>query len=118
MGDAFRATSSIGRVDNVWRVALPDVVVEPLEVYVNGVPQHLNVDYELRGRELWFRRELAKEGRLGAMRWASMFLGVAGTYRQNDSVDIVYDLDGRRLVASGLKLAPPDSSAPIEQGAT
>ncbi|MGI9657932.1 MAG: hypothetical protein ACR2OD_03405 [Gaiellaceae bacterium] len=103
-------------MDNVWRVTLPDVVAEPLDVYVNGVPQQQNVDYEVRGRELWFRRELAKEGKLGAMRWASMFFGVAGTYRQNDSVDVVYELDGKRLVATGLKLAPPDSAAQAGSG--
>ena len=107
----FRAASSIERVENVWRVLLPDVVVEPLDVYVNGVPQRPGVDYELRGRELWFERALAKEGKLGAMRWARMFFGVAGTYRQNDSVDVVYELDGRRLVASGLKLVPPEGEA-------
>ena len=98
-------------MDNVWRVLLPDAASEPLEVYVNGVPQELSVDYELRGRELWFDRELAGEGSLGAVRWASMFLGVAGTYRKNDNVDVVYQRDGRRLVASGLKLVPPEGAA-------
>ena len=86
---------------------LPDIVDEPLEVYVNGVPQEHGVDYKQRGRELWFERELAKEGKLGAMRWARMFFGVAGTYRQNDSVDVVYRLNGRRLVASGRSLIAP-----------
>jgi hypothetical protein len=33
---------------------------------------------------------------------------VAGTYRQNDSVDVVYEIDGRRAVASGLPLEPVD----------
>ena len=91
----------------MWRVALPDVVSDPLEVYVNGVPQQLSVDYDVRGRELWFRQELAGEGSLGAVRWASMFLGVAGTYRKNDSVDVVYEHEGKRLVATGLKLLSP-----------
>ena len=94
-------------MDNVWRVLLPDILDEPLEVYVNGVPQERGLDYELRGRELWFERELSREGRLGPMRWARMFFGVAGTYRQNDSVDVVYRLDGKRLVASGLRLVAP-----------
>lgn len=87
---------------------LPDVVAEPLEVYVNGVPQEPSVDYDVRGRELWFRRELAGEGSLGPIRWASMFLGVAGTYRKNDSVDVVYEREGKRLVATGLKFVPPE----------
>jgi hypothetical protein len=58
------------------------------------------------GNELIFERSLAKEGRLGFWRWLSLFLGVAGTYRQNDSVDVVYDAGGRRVVASGLPLMP------------
>jgi hypothetical protein len=37
----------------------------------------------------------------------SLFLGVAGTYRQNDSVDVVYEaVGGRRVVAAGLPLRP------------
>lgn len=77
-------------------------------MYVNGVLQRPGVDYRLEGGELVFARPLAKEGRLGALRWASMFLGVAGTYRQNDSVDVVYRVSGRRVVATGLPIVPPD----------
>ena len=50
------------------------------------------------------RRGSPKRGRLGFWRWLSLFLGVAGTYRQNDSVDVVYDAGGRRAVATGLPL--------------
>ena len=56
------------------------------------------------GNELLFDRPLAREGKLGFWRWLSLFLGVAGTYRQNDSVDVVYDVNGRRVVATGLPL--------------
>lgn len=90
----------------IWRVPLPEAIGEPLEVYVNGIPQRPGTDYELLGRDMIFRRELAQEGRLGKLRWASMFLGVAGTYRQNDSVDVVYEAGGRRTVVSGLKFYP------------
>jgi hypothetical protein len=69
-------------------------------VFVNGVPQEEGVDYDQVGRTLVFRRELAEEGRLGFWRWLSMFLGVAGTYRRNDTVDIVFTQDGRRTVVS------------------
>ncbi len=51
---------------------------------------------------LVFERPLAEEGRLGFWRWLSLFLGIAGTYRQNDSVDIVYRRGGQRIVASKL----------------
>ena len=58
------------------------------------------------GNELVFEARLEQEGKLGFWRWLSLFLGVAGTYRQNDSVDVVYDVGGRRVVASGLPLIP------------
>ena len=54
----------------------------PFEVFVNGIPQHPGVDFDQVGRRLVFRRELAREGRLGFWRWASMLFGVAGTYRR------------------------------------
>jgi hypothetical protein len=91
-----------------WRVPLPPAVQEPFEVFVNGVPQRRGADYEVRGRELVFDKRLAKEGRLGTVRWLSIFLGVAGTYRKNDSVDVVYEVGGRRTVATGLPIIPPE----------
>ncbi len=84
------------------RIELPAEVSELFEVFVNGVPQRPGVDFDQIGRSLVFTRELAREGRLGFWRWTSMFLGVAGTYRRNDVVDVVYESGGRRLVASGL----------------
>ena len=71
---------------------------------MNGVPQVEGRDFEREGRTLVFDRPLAREGRLGTMRWLSMLLGVAGTYRQNDSVDVVYEAGGRRAVATGLPI--------------
>ncbi len=79
---------------------LPDGVGEAFEVFVNGVPQQRGVDFEVRGRELVFPRALAREGKLGVWRWVSMFLGVAGTYRKHETVDVVYAAGGRRVVAS------------------
>jgi hypothetical protein len=81
-------------------VRLPDHVPAVLEVYVNGIRQEEGRDYRLEGRELAFTRALAREGELGFWRWLSIFLGIAGTYRKHESVDVVYELDGRRLVAS------------------
>jgi hypothetical protein len=88
------------------RVQLPDDVPEEFEVFVNGVRQEPGKDFRVQGRTLVFNRSLAQEGKLGTMRWTSMFLGVAGTYRKHDSVDVVYKRDGRRAVATGLR---PDS---------
>jgi hypothetical protein len=88
------------------RVRLPQDVVRPFEVFVNGVPQEEGRDFRIEGRTLLFDRELKTEGRLGFWRWLSMWVGVAGTYRQNDSVDVVYQVDGRRVVATKLPLEP------------
>jgi len=65
---------------------------------VNGVPQQAGRDFDRIGDELVFSRELAQEGRLGPVRWLSMLLGVAGTYRKHETVDVVYEVDGRRTV--------------------
>jgi len=85
------------------RVDLPAHVGQPLEVYVNGVLQRPGADYELVGRTLVFPRSLAQEGRLGFWRWTSMFLGVAGTYRKHETVDVVYETVGGRSVETGLR---------------
>jgi hypothetical protein len=86
------------------RVQLPAGIGESFEVFVNGVRQQPGLDFRQEGDELVFDRRLAREGRLGFWRWTSIFLGVAGTYRQNDSVDVVYQAGGRRVVATGLPL--------------
>ena len=82
------------------QVELPPDAGEPLEVYANGVPQRAGIDYERRGQSLVFSRELAGEGRLGFWRWTSIMFGVAGTYRKNDTVDVVFTRDGRRTVVT------------------
>jgi hypothetical protein len=86
------------------RVTLPAAAGSDFEVFVNGVRQEPGRDFRVEGHELVFERRLAREGRLGAWRWLSMLLGVAGTYRQNDTVDVVYEVGGRRTVATGLPL--------------
>ena len=88
------------------RVRLPGDVVRPFEVFVNGVPQEEGRDYRIEGRTLVFDRELKTEGRLGLWRWLSMWVGVAGTYRQNDSVDVAYRRNGEPVVATKLPLEP------------
>ncbi len=67
---------------------------------MNGVRQQPGRDFDRIGDELVFRRVLAQEGRLGAIRWLSMLLGIAGTYRKHENVDVVYETKGRRNVAT------------------
>jgi hypothetical protein len=90
------------------RVDLPAHVGRPLEVYVNGVLQSAGTDYEVVGRSLVFPRSLAQEGRLGFWRWMSMFLGIAGTYRKHETVDVVYETASGRSVETGLRPVAAD----------
>jgi hypothetical protein len=91
------------RVSDRTRIELPGHVPATFEVYVNGVRQLPGRDFEIEGRSLVFPRPLAQEGRLGFWRWTSMWLGIAGTYRKHETVDIVYEAGGRREVETGLR---------------
>lgn len=82
------------------RVELPAEVGDRYEVYVSGVKQEPGRDFDRIGTTLVFRRALAQEGRLGPIRWLSMLLGIAGTYRKHETVDVVYDVGGRRMVST------------------
>lgn len=84
------------------RVRLPADVTRPFQVYVNGVLAREGDDYVVRDGALLFERELEEEGKLGLLRWTSIVLGVAGSYGRNDSVDVVYEVDGRSVVAAKL----------------
>ena len=86
------------------RVLLPADVTPPFEVFVNGVRQEQGRHFAVEGRSLVFERELRSEGTLGFWRWTSIFIGLAGTYRQNDSVDVAYQRGGKPVVAAKLPL--------------
>jgi hypothetical protein len=86
-----------------WLVRVPRGG-EALRVWVNGVEQHEGDDYVRRGDTLVFAKPLAKEGRIGFWRWTLMVLGIAGTYRKNDSVDVQYELNGRTNLATQLDI--------------
>jgi len=88
------------------RVRLPADLVRPFEVFVNGIAQEEASDYHVEGRTLVFDRVVKTEGSLGFWRWLSLWVGIAGTYRQNDSVDVTYRLDGQPVVATKLPLEP------------
>ncbi len=88
------------------RVQVPPHVPGDFEVYVAGVRQARGPDYELVGRTIVFPRPIAQEGRLGFWRWAAMWLGIAGSYRKHETVDLVYQSGGRRQVETGLEPQP------------
>lgn len=86
------------------RVPLPAGAERVVEVYVNGVQQTEGVDFRVDGEWLLFGAPLRREGKLGIVRWTSMFIGIAGTYRQDDSVDLMYETEGKRMLASKLDI--------------
>jgi hypothetical protein len=90
----------------VSRVKLPRGADPPYRVFVNGVPQREGEDYEVVDGELHFAARLEKE-KLGLGRWTAMFLGLFGSYGQNDQVDVQYQLGGRTAHATGLDIEQP-----------
>ena len=96
------------------RVKLPDGARLPVSVYVNGVPQEQGKDYRIEDRYLVFPdRLLKKEGRLGFWRWTSIIIGLVGTYRQNDSVDVHWTTpSGDHRVAVYLDIELQDEDQP------
>ena len=88
-----------------WRVKLPPGVRQPFEVYVNGVRQELGTDFRVSSGELVFERELVRQ-KLGPGAWFMGIWGI-GTYKRNDEVDVRYEIDGRTMLAHGLKIIPP-----------
>jgi hypothetical protein len=90
-------------------VRIPSGGEPPFDVFVNGVHQTAGQDYVLEGDRLVFTKHLEKEGKLGFWRWLSMALSIAGFYGKNDSVDVHYNLHGKRQVAVGLDIELLDS---------
>ena len=80
---------------------LPRGAEPPIRVYVNGVAQDEGEDYRLGAGEIVFSRPILKEGKLGGIRWLSMLVGIAGTYRKHETVDLEYRSGGQVKLALG-----------------
>jgi hypothetical protein len=87
------------------RVRLPHGAEPPIVVYVNGVQQAEGADYELRSGEIVFHRPILKE-EVGGMRYLAMLLGLFGTYRKHETVDVEYRLEGEPKLASDVPILP------------
>jgi hypothetical protein len=86
-------------------------VYEGFEVYVNGVPQRPDLDYELEGRALVFER-LLRQDRISRRRWLLGAWGV-GTYRQDDTIDVRYEVDGQIRFAHALAIVNSDDDPTV-----
>ena len=87
------------------RVMLPEGAEQPIVVYINGQAQREGEVYSLRGNEILFTREIVKE-ELGAGRKLAMFLGLFGTYRKHETIDVQYQRDGKTELAPDLTIHP------------
>ena len=86
------------------RARLPRGAEPPIRVYVNGVEQRQGTDYKLSGGQIVFARPIVKEGKVSGFRWLAMLLGLFGTYRKHETVDVEYRLRGQVKLASDVEI--------------
>ncbi|MEX2447520.1 MAG: hypothetical protein WD404_02110 [Solirubrobacterales bacterium] len=86
------------------RLELPPGAEAPYAVFVNGIEQREGEDYELRAGEIVFNREIVKE-KVGAGRWLAMYLGLFGTYRKDETIDLQFRRNGKTELLSDLPVA-------------
>jgi hypothetical protein len=87
------------------RVTLPRGAAEPIRVHINGVEQLRGADYDVRNGEIVFTRPIIKET-VTPGRWMAMYLGLFGTYRKNETVDVEYELGGETKLAADVEIIP------------
>lgn len=87
------------------RVKLPRGAEPPVTVFINGVEQSEGEDYEIEGGEVVFTRPIVKE-KIGTSRWLAMYLGLWGTYRKNETVDVQFHREGKVELVSDLPIVP------------
>jgi hypothetical protein len=83
------------------RLKLPAGAEPPFTVFINGVQQTEGEDYEVRGGEIVFSRDIVKE-KVGTGRWLAMYLGLFGTYRKNETIDLQFLRKGKIELVSDL----------------
>jgi hypothetical protein len=86
------------------RARLPQGAEPPFAVFVNGVRQDEGSDYRIEGRDVVFSRPIVKEGKVSGFRWIAMLLGLFGTYRKHEVVDVEYRRGGRVELASDVEV--------------
>jgi len=87
------------------RVKLPSGAEAPYVVFINGVEQREGDDYRVAAGEIVFTREIVKE-KVGTGRWLAMYLGLFGTYRKNETIDLQFARKGKIELRSDLPVIP------------
>ncbi len=94
------------------RIRLPRGAEPPFTVYINGVQQREGSDYRVIDGEIVFQRPILKEAKVGFGRWLAMLIGLFGTYRRNETVDIEFHRRGRVELASDLPVREQGQADP------
>jgi hypothetical protein len=87
------------------RVRLPGDAEQPYKVFINGIPQSEGKDYMVRDNEILFARPIVKE-KVSGLRWLAMFLGLFGSYRKNEVVDVEFRRGGKVELRPDVKILP------------
>ena len=98
------------------RVKLPAGAEAPFTIFINGVEQSEGADYSIEGNEIVFSRPIVKE-KIGTSRWLAMYLGLWGTYRKNETVDVQFQRGGKVELVSDLPIVPYAEGEGPEGGA-
>jgi hypothetical protein len=85
------------------RVRLPRGAEEPIRVHINGVEQPRGEVWDVREGQIVFTRPIVKET-VSKGRWMAMYLGLFGSYRKNETVDIEYALGGEPKLAADVEI--------------
>lgn len=85
------------------RARLPRGAREPIRVHINGVEQPRGEVWDVRGGEIVFTRPIVKE-HVSKGRWMAMYLGLFGSYRLNETVDVEYTLGAEPKLASDVEI--------------
>ena len=105
MSDASRNRGPEGQLRGRAADQAPGRRRAPYTVFVNGVEQREGADYDVRAGEIVFTRQLVKE-KVGTGRWLAMYLGLFGTYRKNETVDLQFHRGGKVELRSDLPIQP------------
>jgi hypothetical protein len=94
------------------RVKIPAGAELPYIVFINGIEQKEGVDFNIEDGELHFTRPIVKE-KMDTGRWLAMYLGLFGTYRKDEKVDIHFKREGKDELVADLPIVPyADGEAP------
>jgi hypothetical protein len=85
------------------RAKLPRGASEPIRVHINGVEQRRGEVWDVRDGHIVFARPIVKES-VSTGRWLAMYLGLFGSYKKNEQVDVEYTLDGETKLAANIEI--------------